>query len=279
MSEESQNTLFFRDLCVIQGPVEDEEIKMSSRKELLINCGHFSEKLYETHNQYENTTTREFSCLEFLSNIQLSHLEHQIHHETHKDKRWILSKNKITYGPPCIKCGCKNNVSGDGDIYCRCDTCSKTGCKYDKGITLPDISKELSELEDISLKTNHIFDTMISSMNGKEISILRSVSKTFYVLLHTNEKVLDLIWNKRSDELCLFQIKQNCKCCHCRRPDEQGWKEVFLYHYMDADDGCLQSYDSRSCCPCPECSYAVETWSNEPYGGGDTQVYCMKCYE
>lgn len=271
MCDERKNTDLFKD-----------GIKMSSRKELLTICGHFSEKLYETHNQYENTTTREHSCLEFLSNIQLSYLEHQIHNKTHKDKRWILSKNKITYGPPCIKCGCKNNVSGDGDIYCRCDTCSKTGCKYDKGITLPDISKELSKLEDIYLQTNQIFDIMISLMSGKEISILRSVSKTFYVLLHTNEKVLDLIWIKRSSEfihLNDFKVKKNCKCCHCRRPDEQGWKEGFLYHYIDVDDGCLQNYDCRSCCPCPECSYAVETWSNEVYGGGDTQVYCMKCYE
>ena len=74
-------------------------------------------------------------------------MEHKIHNETHKDKRWILNKNKITYGPPCIKCGC------------------------------------------------------------------------------------------------------------------------------------LESYDSTSCYPCPECSYAVETWSNRAYGGGNTQVYCMKCSE
>ena len=271
MCDERKNTDLFKD-----------GIKMSSRKELLTICGHFSEKLYETHNQYENTLTYKHSCLEFLSDIQLRNMKQEIYNKTCRDKRWILSENRITYGPQCINCGCKKNISGDGDIYCRCDTCSKTGCKYDKGITLPDISKELSELEDISLQTNQIFDIMILSMSGKEISTLRSVSKTFYVLLHTNEKVLDLVWIKRSSEfihLNDFKVDKNCKCCHCRRPDEQGWKEGFLYHYIDVDDGCLQNYDCRSCCPCPECSYAVETWSNEAYGGGDTQVYSMKCYE
>ena len=115
-------------------------------------------------------------------------------------------------------------------------------------------------------------------MNGKEISILRSVSKTFYVLLHTNEKVLDLIWNKRSSEFIYsndFKVKKNCKCCHCRRPDEQGWKEGFLYHYIDGDDGFLQSYDSSSCCPCPECSYTIATWSKNSYAGWSARVYCI----
>lgn len=116
-------------------------------------------------------------------------------------------------------------------------------------------------------------------MNGKEISILRSVSKTFYVLLHTNEKVLDLIWNKRSSEYIYsndFKVKKKCKCCHCRRPDEQGWKESFFYHYVDCDEGCLQSSDSRSCCPCPNCSYTIETRSKNVHGGGSAQVYCIQ---
>lgn len=219
MCDERKNTDLFK-----------EGIKMSSRKELLTNCGHFSEKLYETRNEFENTLTYKHSCLEFLSDIQLRNMKQEIHNKTCKDKRWILSENRITYGPQCINCGCKKNISGDGDIYCRCDTCSKKGCKYDKGITLPDISKKLSELEDISLQRNLILETILLSMNGKQISILRSVSKTFYVLLHINEKVLDLIWNERSSELLYspvivcsdFKIKENCKCCHCGSPDEQG---------------------------------------------------------
>ena len=48
-------------------------------------------------------------------------------------------------------------------------------------------------------------------MSGKEISILRSVSKTFYVLLHMNEKVLDLPGGTRdlgesSLECCLREL-------------------------------------------------------------------------
>ena len=76
MCDERKNTDFFK-----------EGIKMSSRKELLTNCGHFSEKLYETHNQFENTTTREHSCLEFLSNIQLSYwnTNHIMKHTKIKD--------------------------------------------------------------------------------------------------------------------------------------------------------------------------------------------------